>query len=132
MSSYGERLNRLEWRERFGLTWKIALVAVCALIFFVPVLLLYVPVSLGKAKGTVIAQHGESSEEVIHRYLMVRLDSGSIVRARFDGQVPFRVGHRVALREITTSFFGYKWYKFNGYLEETSDSTNPIQDVLKK
>ena len=118
MSSYREKLDFLVLQERVSVTWKLALIGICALLIIGGMFLLYIPNQTVELPGIVLTHNTETSETSSRRYFVVRLDNGSTVYARVYGHVDFRPGRRVVLIETTTQFFGYKWYRFSRYVEE--------------
>jgi hypothetical protein len=118
MSSYREKLDFLALQERVSLTWKLALVGIFALLVIAAMFLLYIPSHTVELTGIVLSHKVETSEASSRRYLFVRLDNGLTVYARVYGHFDYRPGRRIALTETKTRFFGYKWYRFNGYVEE--------------
>lgn len=115
MNRSTEGLDDLAWLEKARVKWKIALVAGCAVALFTLIYFFVRPVSTQQVLGTIVARHGESDERTIRHYLIVRLDSGPTVRVRFEEEAP-KVGRRLALTETATRI-GYKWYKFDSYLD---------------
>jgi len=121
VSSYREKLDLFVLRERISLTWKSLLVAVCGVLIFGSLFLLYIPVQTVELLGTVVAHRAQTSQSSSRRYLVVRLDDGWTVQARVYRHADYRPGRRVSLTETTTRFLGYKWYQFNRYVEESTD-----------
>jgi len=68
--------------------------------------------------GTVTSHRSETTETGTVGYLMVRLDSGQTVEARYRGPLNYRPGQRAVVREVATNFFGFKKYQFKGYLDQ--------------
>jgi hypothetical protein len=105
------------------------LVSVCGLVLFGPLSLLGFTANTQEVVGTAILQHGEITDGGTIPYVMVRLSDGQVVRARYDVTIPFRRDRQIILKETTTMFFGYKWYKFLRYIERPSQP-NSIHNLL--
>ncbi len=93
-------------------------------IFLIPLLLVFlwamIP-NLGKIEevnGVVTRLVGLPSDEGERLYLLVKLDSGEIVRAYIPTSAHFRNKGIVKLYKQAPKFFGRTIYKFKGYSEK--------------
>jgi hypothetical protein len=57
--------------------------------------------------------HSQASEQAgEHFYIMVKLDSDSVIKLEIAREIPVKKGDMVLLNERTTNFFGFKSYSF--------------------
>jgi len=63
--------------------------------------------------GTVVKFWARTTDTRIIRYLNVRLDDNRTVTISYQPASGVLVGREVAVKEITTKFFGYKIYKIS-------------------
>jgi hypothetical protein len=117
MRPYREVLRFLIIRDQLALGWKIGFFIVCGALLFGSMTLTRVNVRAVELKGTVISHRSDASKNGPVDYLVVRLDGGETVTARFRGELDYRFGQRAVVREITTNFFGLKKHEFKGYLD---------------
>jgi hypothetical protein len=118
MRSYKDLLRFLIVREQLALGWKITFFIVCGALVYGSMMLARVNIRAVELNGTVISHGRDAGETGAVVYLIVRLDSGETVTARFRGQLDYRFGQRAVVREISTNFFGVKKHEFKGYLDK--------------
>jgi len=118
MRSYSEVLRLLIIRKQLALGWKIGFFIVCAALLFGSMTLMRVNFRSVEIYGTVTSHRTETTESGTVAYLIVRLDSGGTVEARYRGPLNYRPGQRAVVREITTNFFGLKKHEFKGYIDK--------------
>jgi hypothetical protein len=124
MNSYREHRDRMKRQKRKTTTRKVVLVAVGGLLLFGSLFLLFMPSYLDGQRGTVVGYQDDTSATSSRRYLVIRLDGGSTVQARIKEHIPYQLGNRVMVKEITNRVFGYKWYVFREYLDESQSPAN--------
>lgn len=118
MRSFKEILRVLLIRDQLLLGWKIGFFIVCGALLFGSMTLMRVNIRSVDVNGTVTSHRSETTESGTVAYLIVRLDSGETVEARYRGPLNYRPGQRAVVREITTNFFGLKKHEFKGYIEK--------------
>ena len=118
MRSYKEILRVLLIRDQLLLGWKIGFFIVCGALVFGSMTLMRVNIRSVEISGIVTSHRTETMESGTIGYLVVRLDSGETVEARYLGPLNYRPGQRAVVREITTNFFGLKKHEFKGYLDK--------------
>ncbi len=111
-------------QKRKTTTRKVVLVAVGGLLLFGSLFLLFMPSYLDGQRGTVVGYQDDTSATSSRRYLVIRLDGGSTVQARIKKHIPYKLENRVMVKEITNRVFGYKWYVFRQYLDESQSPAN--------
>jgi hypothetical protein len=118
MRTYKEVLRVLIIRDQLLLGWKIGFFIVCGALVFGSMTLMRVNIRSVAINGTVTSHRNETTESGTIGYLIVRLDSGETVEARYRGPLNYRPGQRGVVREVTTNFFGLKKHEFKGYLDK--------------
>jgi len=118
MRSYKEILRFLIIRDQLLLGWKIGFFIVCGALVFGSMTLMRVNIRSVEINGIVTSHWSEKTESGTVAFLIVRLDSGETVEARYRGPLNYRPGQRAVVREITTNFFGLKKHEFKGYLDK--------------
>jgi len=103
------------------LGWKIGFFIVCGALVFGSMTLMRINIRSVEINGTVTSHRSETTDSGTVGYLIVRLDSGDTVEARYRGHLDYRPGQRAVVREITTNFFGLKKHEFKGYLDKPRD-----------
>jgi hypothetical protein len=118
MRTYKDVLRFLIIRDQLLLGWKIGFLIVCGALVFGSMTLMRVNIRSVEINGTVTSHRSETTESGTVVYLLVRLDSGKTVEARYLGPLSYRPGQRAVVREVTTNFFGLKKHEFKGYLDK--------------
>ena len=118
MRPYKEIVGFLLIREQLLLGWKIMFFIVCGALIFVSMTLAKIKLQPEDFLGVVLSQEVKPSGGRREAFLIVRLDNGETVRVRNPGSLDFRLGRRIRVHEIKTTFFGLKKYEFRGYLDQ--------------
>ncbi|MBM4296823.1 MAG: enolase [Deltaproteobacteria bacterium] len=121
MRPFREIFRVLLIRDQLMLGWKIGFFIVCAALVIGSMTLARINVRAENVGGIVISHRSQTTESGTVSYLIVRLDSGVIVEARFHGPLNYRPGHRALVREVTTNFFGLKKHEFKSYVDAKSE-----------
>jgi hypothetical protein len=118
MRTYKEVLRVLIIRDQLMLGWKIGFFIICGALVFGSMTLMRINVRSREINGTVTSHRSETKDSGTVDYLIVRLDSGDTVEARYRGPLDYRPGQRVVVKEVTTNFFGLKKHEFKGYIDK--------------
>jgi hypothetical protein len=116
-------VDRLIWEQRLRSLPRILLAVVIAGVLFTAVAL-YSFGSTSEKSSTVVQVLRESSEEGrISTILLVKLQSGHLVKAALPFGPPPREGRKVTLTETETALFGMRRYHFKSYSTAESSPT---------
>jgi hypothetical protein len=118
MRSYKEILRVLIIRDQLLLGWRIGFFIVCGALVIGSMTLMRVNIRSVEINGTVTSHRSETTKSGTVAYLIVRLDSGETVEARYRGPLNYQPGQRAVVREVTTNFFGLKKHEFKSYLDQ--------------
>jgi hypothetical protein len=118
MRNFKEVLRVLIIRDQLMLGWKIGFFIICGALVLGSMTLMRVNIRSVEINGTVTSHRSETTESGTVGYLIVRLDNGQTIEARYLGPRNYRPGQRAVVKEVTTNFFGLKKHEFKGYMDK--------------